>query len=93
MLHDHGGIVDHIVDNLLGGEDFAYLSSDATSEPCSRTNKLFGVFLEIVVDREDTLIKEGLGLSLAVVLPDKKKVTGSGSTVKQVLSQTYQSST
>ena len=73
MLHDHGGIVDHIVDNLLGGEDFAYLSSDATSEPCSRTSKLFGVFLEIVVDREDTLIKEGLGLSLAVVLPDKKR--------------------
>ena len=73
VLHDRSGIVGHIFDNLLGGEDFVYLSSDTTSEPWSCTKKFFGVFLEIVFDREDTLIKEGLGLSLAVVLPDKKK--------------------
>ena len=70
VLHDRSGIVGHIFDNPLGGEDFVYLSSDATSEPWSGTKKLFGVFLEIVFDREDTLIKEGLGLSLAVGLPE-----------------------
>ena len=73
MLHDRSGVVGHIFDNLLGGEDFVYLSSDTTSEPWSGAKKLFGVFLEIVFDREDTLVKEGLGLSLAVILPDEKK--------------------
>ena len=82
MLHDRSSIVDHIFDNLLGGEDFVYLSSDTTSEPWSGTKKLFGVFLEIVFDREDTLIKEDLGLSLAVILPDEKKATDSKSTDK-----------
>ena len=93
MLYDHGGIVDHIFDNLLGGEDLVYLSSDATSEPWSGTKKLFGVLLDVIFDGEDTLVKQGLGLSLAVILPDEKKGTDSGSTDKQVLSKTYQSST
>ena len=82
VLHDRSGIVGHIFDNLLGGEDFVYLSSDTASEPWSGTKKLFGVFLEIVFDREDTLIKEDLGLSLAVILPDEKKATDSESTDK-----------
>ena len=93
VLHDRSSIVDHIFDNLLGGEDLVYLSSDATSEPWSGTKKLFGVLLDVIFDGEDTLVKEGLGLSLAVILPDEKKGTDSGSTDKQVLSKTYQSST
>ena len=76
VLHDRSGIVGHIFDNLLGGENFVYLSSDTTSEPWSGAKKLFGVFLEIVFNREDTSVKEGLGLSLAVILPDEKKSNG-----------------
>ena len=33
VFQDPGRIVDHVFDDLLGGEDLAYLSGDATDEP------------------------------------------------------------
>jgi len=74
MLQDPSGVVDHIFDDLLGGEYLLYLSGDATSEPWSGTEGLFGVFLEVVFDWDDTLFEEGLGFGLTVILPDKKKL-------------------
>ena len=43
----------------------------------SGTKKLFGVFLDVIFDEEDTVLVEGgLDLSLVVILPDAKKSKG-----------------
>ena len=45
------------------------LSSDASSEPWSRTERIFGMLLEIIFDRNNALLEECLGFSLAIFLP------------------------
>lgn len=69
MFQDPSRIANHILDDLLGGEDFVDLCSDASGEPRSGAERVFGVLLEIVFDWKNTLLEESLGLGLAVVLP------------------------
>ena len=72
VLQDPSGVADHVIDDLLRWEDLAYLSSDAAGEPWPGAEELFGMFLDVVVDGEDTLLEESFGFGLAVVLPDEK---------------------
>jgi len=69
MLQDRSGVVNHIIDDLLSGEDLVYLSSDATGKPRPGTERLLWVLLEILFDGEDALFKESFGFGLTVILP------------------------
>jgi hypothetical protein len=69
VLQDPSRIVNHVIDDLLSGENLAYLSGDATGEPWSGLDRIFGVLLEVVFDWDDTLLEESLGLSLTLTLP------------------------
>ena len=71
MLQDPSRIVNHVIDDLLSGEDLAYLSGDATSEPWSGLDRIFRVLLEVVFHWDDTLLEESLGFSLTLTLPVK----------------------
>ena len=71
MLQDLSGVVDHIIDDLLGGENLVYLSSDATGEPRPGIEGILGVALEVFFDGEDTSLEESFGFGLTVILPDK----------------------
>jgi hypothetical protein len=73
VLQDPSSIIDHVLNDLLSREDLLYLSSDATGEPRSGTERLFGVLLEIIFDWDNTLFEESFSFSLAVVLPELKK--------------------
>ena len=53
MLQDPSGVVDHIVNDLLCREDLVYLSRDATGDPWSGTDEIFGVLLEVIFDWDD----------------------------------------
>lgn len=77
MFQDPSGIIDHILDDLLGGEDFAYLSGDATGKPWPRLERILGVFLEVVFYGDDALFEEGFGFGLTVVLPDEGRCSKS----------------
>lgn len=74
MLYDRGGVVDHILDDLLGREDLSYLSGNPTGEPRPRTERLLGVLLEVLFDRDDTLFEESLGFGLTIILPNEKQI-------------------
>ena len=69
MLQDPSSVVDHIIDDLLGGEDLVYLGSNATGKPWPGTERLLGVLLEILFDWDDTLFEECFGFGLTVILP------------------------
>ena len=70
MFRDPSGVVDHIFNDLLGGEDFVYLSGDATGRPWPGLEIILGVLLEVVFYGDDALSEEGFGFGLTVVLPD-----------------------
>jgi len=72
MLQDPSGVIDHIVDDLLCGEDFVYLSGDATGEPWPGTERLFGVLIEVILVWDDALLEKRFGFGLTVVLPDEE---------------------
>lgn len=69
VLQDPSRIVNHVIDDLLSGEDLVYLGSDTTSEPWSGTDRLFRVLFEIVFYWDDTLLEESLGFSLTIFHP------------------------
>ena len=73
MFQDPSGVVDHILDDLLGGEDFAYLSGDATSKPWPGLERILGVFLKVVFYGADALFEESSGFCVTVVPPDERK--------------------
>jgi hypothetical protein len=72
VLQDPSGVADHVIDDLLGWEDLAYLSGHAAGEPWPGAEELFGVLLDVVFDGEDTLLEESFGFGLTIVLPDEK---------------------
>ena len=69
VLQDRSGVVDHVINDLLSGEDLVYLSSDATGKPWPGTERLLGVFLEILFNGEDALFEESLCFGLTVIFP------------------------
>lgn len=66
------GIVDHLVDDGLCREDLVNESRDTADEPwAGGGTRALGVLLHLVLIWQDTLRRELLDLSLAVVVPEK----------------------
>ena len=71
MHQNSSGVVDHILNDLLGGENLVYLSSDATGQPWPGTEGFFGVLLEIVFNGNDTFLEKSFDFGLTVLPSDE----------------------
>lgn len=75
MLQDPSSVINHILDDPLSGENLMYLGGNTSREPRPGSKGLLWVLLKVVLDWDDTLLQEGFGLGLFVVLPIESQIS------------------
>ena len=73
-LQDPRGVIDHIIDDLLSGEDLAYLNSCATGGQRPGAGRLLRMLLEVDFVGDDTSLEKSFGFGLTIILPEGKEV-------------------